>query len=83
MDAGFFDRSYVKVVGIDELHDDYAKEVVVGQGWCLNLGEAAKKRMQFFSGPLDRITRTEEFDHLRMQLLILFIDDGIATVDLA
>ena len=31
VDAGFFDAADVEGVGVDELHDDYAEDVFVGE----------------------------------------------------
>jgi hypothetical protein len=43
VDAGFFDAADVEGVGVDELHDDDAEDVFVGDGvGNENLGETAE-----------------------------------------
>ncbi len=53
MDAGFFNAADVEVMGIEELHDDDAEDVVVGDVFGgLDEGEAAE---QVFEGQGARV----------------------------
>ena len=89
VDAGFLDGAEVEGLGVDELDDEDAEEIVVAEVFGgEDLGEAAEEFAQGAGLRLGRVVGGEELEDLVAEVGVLFdagadcgvllVDDGVA-----
>ena len=78
VDAGFLDAAYVEGVGIDELHDDDAENIFVGDTvGDEDFGETAEKFAEGAGSAARRVVGGEEFEEIGADGGVLFVEDGV------
>ncbi len=78
VDAGFLDAADVEGVGVDELHDDDAENVFVGDVvGDENFGKATEKFAEGAGSAARRVVGGEEFEEIGADGGILFVEDGV------
>src|SRR5664279_3703731 len=75
--AGLLDGAHVERVGVDELHDDHAKDIIVTQRRRTDAWQAAQQIVQGSRSALRRVTRREQPENMIVKTLLLLVKHGI------
>src|SRR6185437_808656 len=77
MDAGFFYGADVEIIGVHEIHDDDAEEIVVGESLGKYLRQTTEELVEGLARRKGGIARAEHLHDIIMEGGVLLVYDGV------